>query len=70
MIFCFVSKGLGHRIEKAKEAGQKETDIILDCLKNAKERIDPFQPTVGMFTQPALLSPDSGPIHQFEGYDS
>ncbi|GJV25453.1 RNA-directed DNA polymerase, eukaryota [Tanacetum coccineum] len=34
-----VSKGLGHRTERAKEAGQKETDSILDCLKNAKDNI-------------------------------
>ncbi|GKC84614.1 hypothetical protein Tco_1140331, partial [Tanacetum coccineum] len=28
-----------HHIKKAKEAVQKETDAILDCLKNAKDKI-------------------------------
>ncbi|GKB78350.1 hypothetical protein Tco_0945245, partial [Tanacetum coccineum] len=39
LIHSMVSKGLGHRTERAKEAGQKETDAILDCLKNAKDKI-------------------------------
>ncbi|GKC78785.1 hypothetical protein Tco_1129559, partial [Tanacetum coccineum] len=30
---------LTHHIKKAKKAVQKETDAILDCLKNAKDKI-------------------------------
>nr|GEV03685.1 voltage-dependent anion channel [Tanacetum cinerariifolium] len=34
-----VFKGLGHHTKKVKEVVQKETDAILDCLKNGKDKI-------------------------------
>ncbi|GJY69304.1 hypothetical protein Tco_0472286 [Tanacetum coccineum] len=37
LIACFFTNR--HHIEKDKEAVQKETDAILDCLKNAKDKI-------------------------------